>query len=245
MSARRPIYAAVAAAIASLTLAAVAAAESSECDRACRLDLEKAKAATAKYQDVSDALREGFVPVTGCDQSEAGVVGYHLFNDRNDRKLDVQQPELLIYLPIAGELRLVAIEYFQTVQKDVLGVGLDYHSLEPPEPVFEPADPPTLFGQRFEGPMAHDPYPTMWHYDLHVWAWQPNPNGIFAHYNPALSCTINEEREAEPRGRDGGAGARPRCRGSRASEEGMPAERVRDGAPLRCPPERSGEERDE
>lgn len=186
---------AIAAAIASLTFAATALGDSGECDSACSVDLERAKAATAKYHDVTVALREGFVPVTGCDESEAGVVGYHLFNDRNGRVLDVEQPELLLYLPIGGELRLVAIEYFQTVQKD----GLDYHSLEPPQPVFEPAEAPTLFGHRFEGPMAHDPFPTMWHYDLHVWAWKPNPSGTFAHYNPALSCGITEQGETDSR----------------------------------------------
>jgi hypothetical protein len=27
------------------------------------------------------------------------------------------------------------------------------------------------------------------HYDLHVWIWKANPSGLFAPFNPALSCT--------------------------------------------------------
>jgi len=26
------------------------------------------------------------------------------------------------------------------------------------------------------------------HYDLHVWFWHDNPSGLFAPFNPALSC---------------------------------------------------------
>ena len=26
------------------------------------------------------------------------------------------------------------------------------------------------------------------HYDLHFWIWQPNPDGMFAAWNPSVSC---------------------------------------------------------
>jgi hypothetical protein len=26
------------------------------------------------------------------------------------------------------------------------------------------------------------------HYDLHVWLWEDNPSGLFAMFNPSLSC---------------------------------------------------------
>ena len=26
------------------------------------------------------------------------------------------------------------------------------------------------------------------HYDLHVWVWQPNPDGMFAIWNPKVTC---------------------------------------------------------
>jgi hypothetical protein len=27
-----------------------------------------------------------------------------------------------------------------------------------------------------------------WHYDLHLWIWKNNPDGIASAWNPALSC---------------------------------------------------------
>jgi hypothetical protein len=27
-----------------------------------------------------------------------------------------------------------------------------------------------------------------WHYDQHVWLFETNPSGLFAPFNPALSC---------------------------------------------------------
>ncbi len=48
---------------------------------------------------------------------------------------------------------------------------------------------PTLFGQPFDGPMAgHNPQ-MPWHYELHVWAWEANPSGLFSSWNPNVSCT--------------------------------------------------------
>lgn len=49
-------------------------------------------------------------------------------------------------------------------------------------------DRPTLFGRPFEGPMpGHDDAMPV-HYDLHVWLYQTNPAGVFASWNPAVSC---------------------------------------------------------
>ena len=31
------------------------------------------------------------------------------------------------------------------------------------------------------------------HYDLHVWVWQANPAGIFAPFNPNVSCLTTQE----------------------------------------------------
>lgn len=49
-------------------------------------------------------------------------------------------------------------------------------------------DRPTLFGRAFDGPMlGHGPGMPV-HYDQHVWLWKHNPNGMFAQWNPTLSC---------------------------------------------------------
>ena len=49
-------------------------------------------------------------------------------------------------------------------------------------------DRPSLFGQPFDGPMpGHFPGQPD-HYDLHVWLWRFNPAGMFAQFNPRVSC---------------------------------------------------------
>lgn len=48
-----------------------------------------------------------------------------------------------------------------------------------------------LLGQKV--PFSTHPFPPLTdynvdHYELHVWIWKPNPNGMFSHWNPAISC---------------------------------------------------------
>ncbi len=40
----------------------------------------------------------------------------------------------------------------------------------------------------FQGPMAGHVAGQPWHYELHVWLWDTNPNGMFAQWNPSISC---------------------------------------------------------
>ncbi|MBM3520056.1 MAG: hypothetical protein FJX63_04685, partial [Alphaproteobacteria bacterium] len=50
---------------------------------------------------------------------------------------------------------------------------------------------PTLFGQKFQGPMeGHEPLiPQMFHhYDLHAWLFRDNPEGMFSPTNPNVTC---------------------------------------------------------
>jgi hypothetical protein len=45
-----------------------------------------------------------------------------------------------------------------------------------------------LFGEPFDGPMeGHVPGQPV-HYDIHVWAWWPNPAGELAQFNPTVTC---------------------------------------------------------
>ncbi|MCA1622781.1 MAG: hypothetical protein LC778_03110 [Acidobacteria bacterium] len=130
-----------------------------------------ARAATAKYHDVNEALADGFVPASPCVQiPNVGAMGIHYVNfSRMDLNLDVSEPEILLYMPDeTDELRLVAIEYW-----------IPFVASNPT---------PSLFGRSFNGPMpGHGPGEPV-HYDLHVWAWRNNPNGMFAQFNPKLSC---------------------------------------------------------
>jgi hypothetical protein len=42
-------------------------------------------------------------------------------------------------------------------------------------------------GHSFQGPMTHGGTAPS-HYDLHVWTVKGNPRGLFAQYNPSVSC---------------------------------------------------------
>jgi len=150
---------------------------------ALQQDLDVVRAATARYQDVSVALQDGYVADPFCVASPAGTMGIHYLNSqRIDNLLVAERPEILLYVNEGGALRLVAVEYLVPVFQG--GV-----------PHFGPAAPaqsgptPTMFGQSFQGPMpGHSP--TMpWHYDLHVWLFRDNPSGVFSQWNPALSCS--------------------------------------------------------
>lgn len=146
-------------------------------------ELDVARAATTRYQDVSVALQEGFIADPFCVSSPLGAMGIHYFNPgRMDGRVTAGEPEILLYLPEGGRLRLVAIEYFLPIVEN----GQPYFGTTAPA---NPGTTPVLFGQRFDGPMAgHNPA-MPWHYDLHVWNWQENPAGRFAQFNPQLRCS--------------------------------------------------------
>jgi len=163
-------------------------------------DLDKARAATARYHRVEVAEAEGFVRVSDCVESPAGVMGIHYLNlGRLDASLDVAEPELLLYVPKEnGGLRLVGIEYM----RPILHQGQPWVDAAPPDPADVPPTP-SLFGQSFNGPMAGHAPGEPWHFDLHVWLWRENPSGMFAQFNPELSCTPPGEDQGEEDGEDG------------------------------------------
>ena len=49
-------------------------------------------------------------------------------------------------------------------------------------------DRPTLFGQAFDGPTAEPQAGLPVHYDLEVWLWRHNPDGLFATFNRNVHC---------------------------------------------------------
>jgi len=146
-------------------------------------ELALARRSTTRYQDVSVALREGYVADAVCVASPAGAMGIHYLNpSRMDTTLTPREPEILLYAREGQQVRLVGVEYF----KAVLENGQPYFGLNPPA---NPGPTPQMFGQAFQGPMpGHNPS-MPWHWDLHVWIWQDNPAGTFAQFNPALSCS--------------------------------------------------------
>jgi hypothetical protein len=75
-------------------------------------------------------------------------------------------------------MKLVAVEYV------VLADGWDSRHKAPDGSV----TPPMLMGQLFNYVSAPNRYELPAFYELHVWAWKSNPDGVFADWNPRVSC---------------------------------------------------------
>jgi len=146
-------------------------------------ELQKVREALDKYRDPVMAVHDGYFSTLGCVEYPkpgaagqvpyaAGGMGVHFFNVMLMGKLDPLQPQVLVYQPVGGKLRLVAAEYFIPLSPEV-------------------KERPQLFGHPFDGPMVgHHPLMPheMTHYDLHVWLWKTNPAGLFAPTNPDVKC---------------------------------------------------------
>ena len=164
-------------------------------DPAVGPQLAEVRAATAIYHDVANAHAAGYPTANEpCVASPAGTMGIHAANQAliADPALDPLRPELLLYEPKNGDLKLVAVEYlkFVVLRNRTSGATRTWVSPTRWDPaVYEIAIPtPQLFGKTFDGPMAGHT-PTMpWHWDLHVWIWAPNPNGMFTQFNPKVHC---------------------------------------------------------
>jgi hypothetical protein len=171
-----------------VTVAAVAAAPGVQENEAL-LDLAMVRKATVKYHDVNQAIADGYVAIPGCvEVPGVGAMGVHYLKESllGDMTADLTMPEVLLYIPFGDGLRLVGVEYLVIAFADVGGNPIPWFDHEPPDAWYNPA--PELFGHTFHGPMEGHDGGMPWHYDFHVWAWQANPAGIFADFNPMLSC---------------------------------------------------------
>jgi hypothetical protein len=174
-------------------------------------DLATVRASTDRFRDVNVALGEGYVrdPMNLCDTAEMmgqpaelGVMGIHYFrpdllgitgppNPRvngTGTHTDFTRPGILIYEPQAdGSLQLVAVENLVFIA------------------AWEAAGNtarPTFLGREYNL-MADDPATSVDeahmfepHYDLHVWLYRENPNGLFAQYNPNATCRHHQQPAA-------------------------------------------------
>lgn len=130
-----------------------------------------ARAGTARYHRVEEALAAGYVPASPCvSAGPLGGMGFHYVNAALvDGTYDPAQPEALLYEPMEnGKLRLVAVEY--------LFVG-DEAPESGVEGVFTPNQIPG----------------TPWDFDMHAWIWTNNPSGMFRPFNPNVSCEFAPE----------------------------------------------------
>jgi hypothetical protein len=129
--------------------------------------------ALGKYRDPIVAVRDGYFSTVGCVEYANGGMGVHFLNPGLIGPTpDPLKPQILVYEPEGDKLHLVAAEWFIPLATGV-------------------KERPTLFGQPFDGPMeGHEPLipAELHHYDLHVWVFKPNPEGMFNATNPTVKC---------------------------------------------------------
>ena len=142
--------------------------------------IDKVRAATAQYLDINVALHESepWVRGTPCVSGpNSGAMGVHFIKPSRvfDGALNANEPEALIYEPLPnGALRLVGVEF--------IVLAADWARLHPD------GSTPALEGHLTNFVDAPNRYGLPAFYELHVWAWENNPNGSFADWNTHVSC---------------------------------------------------------
>ena len=122
------------------------------------------------YTDVDAAVAAGYLPGGQCAASPAGGMGVHYVNPGLLGSLDPLAPPILLY-STEGEL-----------------LGAEYLVPDADQDLATDGDRPSIFGQPFDGPMpGHEPGMPV-HYDLHIWTHEANPDGVFATWNPKVTC---------------------------------------------------------
>jgi hypothetical protein len=88
-------------------------------------------------------------------------------------EVDATQPQALIYEPLGGgKMQLVGVEFI-----------VDESTWQKKNPA-----PPELYQQLFQLIPSPNRYGLNTFYELHVWAWQDNPNGAFVDWNNKVNC---------------------------------------------------------
>ncbi|HYW30062.1 MAG TPA: hypothetical protein VE869_01050, partial [Gemmatimonas sp.] len=144
--------------------------------------LADVRAATAKYHRAEVALAEGYINTGECVASPAGGMGIHFVKPglmgspapNGDATFEPTRPEVLVYEPMKnGQLQLVAVEYLVW---------------RAPWDAAHPGTSPSFLGEEFAKSFGEAAHGLPDHYELHVWLWKHNANGMFAAWNPKVSC---------------------------------------------------------
>lgn len=177
--------------------------------------LAEVRRATERFRDVTVALAEGYVadPMNVCETAEMmgrpaslGAMGIHYFRpdllglsaapsprvNGVGTHTDFRQPGILIYEPQAdGSLELVAVEnlvFAEAWRASGRAARPTFHGV----PYDSMRDDP-----RTAADEAHMFEP---HFDRHVWLYRDNPNGVFAPFNPAVTCAHHRGTQSHPAG---------------------------------------------
>ncbi len=180
-------------------------------DRALAARLDSIRTATERFKDVKVAIKEGYVrdPMDMCvtapfegQPAQLGGMGIHYFRpdllqltattprvNGKGTHTDFSTPGVLVYEPQSdGSLKLVAIENLVFVDA--------WHAAGH-------TSPPEFEGNQYYR-MVDNPATTdvdeahgfMPHYELHMWLYRDNPNGVFAPFNPDVTCRYHQPKMA-------------------------------------------------
>ncbi|MFP4207619.1 MAG: hypothetical protein ACLFSC_03105 [Wenzhouxiangella sp.] len=141
--------------------------------------LNQVRRATSAFYSYDVAVAAGWdTAISECVESPMGGMGFHIANLEElgnpdfAGTLSVLRPEVLLFAPTAdGSMEFLGVEYIV------------------PGPLSEEA--PEILGQ----PLEYNPRLDIW--ALHVWIGKPNPDGIFANFNPNVSCEFAPPAPAE------------------------------------------------
>lgn len=147
-------------------------------------ELAQVRRATARFHRLDEALAAGYELgwvngsgariITGCvSNPTAGAMGYHYFHPQlmADNAVDPLKPEALVYesTPDGGR-KLVAVEWVvRGAQSNPPGVS----------------QAPSVLGMEMRI-LVPPPGPAF--YLMHGWVWKHNPAGMFADWNPGVTC---------------------------------------------------------
>jgi hypothetical protein len=143
--------------------------------------LDNVRDATRPYQSLKAAKADGYgklkdaAGIACIDMPGEGGMGVHFVNGDlvGDAEVNGETPELLVYDPTPGGMKLVALEYvvFRKAWRAEHATGR-----------------PELFGQKYEAIGKDNRYGLPPFFELHVWAWKHNPSGLFNDWNPRVTC---------------------------------------------------------
>lgn len=170
-----------------------AVASSGGADASVQSEIAAVRQATARFHNLSVANDAGYsLAGEPCVASPFGTMGFHAVNPglTTDQQVNATEPEVLLYISSGQGYRLTGVEYIKTVLlRDPSGNVAPWFASTPwPSNYVVVSSTPQLFGQAFQGPMPGHNSSMPWHWDLHAWIWTDNPNGMFAQWNPSLSC---------------------------------------------------------
>lgn len=135
--------------------------------------------ATRSFRVLDSAVAAGYPrEVADCIVHEHhGAMGYHHVNRSYvDDKLEPERPEILLYERRPdGSYKLNGAEFV---------LPFRFYSRDSVAPVF--------MGQK----LSREDNLKYWY--LHVWAWTENPDGLFANFNPDVTCAADRAKVYVP-----------------------------------------------